>query len=166
MHSATLTVRGIYSSPGVAAAHRPWTRGGSVPQIPGDDRCRPCGTKTRSFRPKELVGNHDPSGSFDRAPLWVHQDASDTRSSRAFLHGAMGMRDGTCGHSFDVSASAPWEPPCRPLDWAAGAPLRGVDPGHHGVNVHATAAPGGFSAAATTGGTTHEVFLWSSGPIR
>src|SRR5450759_1188087 len=34
-----------------------------------------------------------------------------------------------------------------------------ADPGHDGVDVHAAAAPGGLSAAAATGGTTHVVLL-------
>ncbi len=36
----------------------------------------------------------------------------------------------------------------------------GGDVGHDGVDVTAAAAPGGFSAALATGGTTHVVFLW------
>ncbi len=59
----------------------------------------------------------------------------------------------------DCSASAPREPPHGPLDRAAGASLLEGDPGHDGVHVHAAAAPGGLSAAAATGGTTHVVLL-------
>jgi len=74
---------------------------------------------------------------------------------------AMGTRDaGVCGTSSCASASAPREPPHGSLDWAARASLRGRDPGHDGVDVHAASAPSGFSAAAATGGTTHVVLLW------
>src|SRR5450631_3258340 len=59
------------------------------------------------------------------------------------------------------SALAPREPPRGLLvRWVAGASLRLGDPGHDGVDVHAASAPGGFSAAAATGGTTHMVLLW------
>ena len=72
------------------------------------------------------------------------------------------IRDaGVCGPVCGASALAPREPPHWPLvRWVAGASLRGGDPGHDGVDVHAASAPGGFSAAAATGGTTHVVLLW------
>jgi len=107
--------------------------------------------------PKSCLATSDPSGYSDPVPLRVHQDASDARSSCAILRQcAIGTCHRACGHVPDASAPAPWEPPGRPLNGAAGAPLRGGDPGHHGVDVHAAPAPGGFSAAATTGGTTHK----------
>jgi len=59
------------------------------------------------------------------------------------------------------SALAPREPSRGLLvRWVAGASLRGGDPGHDGVDVLAASAPGGLSAAAATGGTTHVVLLW------
>jgi len=50
MHSPTLTVSWIYSFGLVSQQRRPWTRGGSVAQIPGDAPCGPCGTQTRWSR--------------------------------------------------------------------------------------------------------------------
>ena len=72
------------------------------------------------------------------------------------------IRDaGVCGPVCGASALAPREPPHGLLvRWVAGASLRGGDPGHDGVDVHAASAPGGLSAAAATGGTTHVVLLW------
>jgi hypothetical protein len=78
------------------------------------------------------------------------------------VEGAAAIRlAGVCRRlSAGASALAPRETPHGPLDRAAGASLLGGDPGHDGVDVHAASAPGGLSAAAATGGTTHVVLLW------
>ena len=61
----------------------------------------------------------------------------------------------------DGSALGPREPQHgRIVGCVAGASLRGSDSGHDGVDVHAAATPGGLSAAAAPGGTTHVVPLW------
>src|ERR1035437_1317353 len=88
----------------------------------------------------------DPGGP---RPCWAcPQPVKGSRESRVYGCGA------------GASASAPWELSCGPLDGGAGASLCGGDVGHDGVDVTAAAAPGGFSAALATGGTTHVVFLW------
>jgi hypothetical protein len=68
---------------------------------------------------------------------------------------------GVCGPLSRTSALAPPKPTRGPLvRRVAGASLRGCDLGHDGVDVHAASAPGGLSATAATGWTTHVVLLW------